>query len=71
MRQQDRSQASVARELGITEKHLSRVVRGHVLPSAELTVRFARHTGSSIQLLWHTAADYALAQAVRRVDGRG
>lgn len=61
------SQAEVARRMGVSHKHLNQILNGHVGPSATMTVRFARATGTSARLLWGAQADHLLADAIREV----
>lgn len=54
------SQAYAAQQLTVSTKHLNRILNGHALPSAALTVRFADLVGTSARLLWRMRCDYEL-----------
>jgi len=62
------TQASVAKAIGASPKHLNQVVRGWVLPSAALTLRFAEHCGIDARFLWRLQADYLMDLAMGKRD---
>jgi HTH-type transcriptional regulator/antitoxin HigA len=55
-------QVNLARELGITPKHLNQILRGHALWSVELAARIERRTGISARTLMALKAEYLLDQ---------
>lgn len=63
-----RTQRDVAADMGISEKHMSQICRGRALPSADLTVAFARVTGVPLQMFWNLACNYRLALALEKKD---
>ena len=65
------AQRLIARELGISEKHLSRIVHGRALPSAQLTVAFAKLMGVKPEGLWHVRTQYELNRALGNVEEDG
>ena len=62
------SQTDVARSMGISEKHMSQIVRGHAVPSAHASVLFARVLHASARLVWQVSADWQLWEAIKKVD---
>jgi len=58
------TQAEAARRLGVGARHLNLIVRGHALPSAALTIRFAELVNTSPRLLWRMRSDYVLDLAL-------
>lgn len=57
-----------ARRSGTSVRHLTRVLTGHALPSAALTVRFAEVVETSPRLLWQLKSNYELALALGADD---
>lgn len=56
--------AETARAMDVRFGSLHRVVKGGALPTANLTLRFSRATGSTAKVLWQEVADFELAEAV-------
>ncbi len=54
----------MARGVGITTKHLNRILQGEALPSAVLTVQHARFLDVDPRALWHVVADHQLERAL-------
>lgn len=62
------SKAEAARRLSVSPAHLCRVLGGHAMPSADLTIRFGNLVGVSPWLLWRMRADYELDRALGAPD---
>ena len=54
------SQLWVAGQMGVSQQHLNRIVRGVSLPSVRHVVAFAQVVEFSPELLWHLQAVYEL-----------
>jgi plasmid maintenance system antidote protein VapI len=63
-----RSQAQVAKEMGVSEKHLSQILTCTVLPGVDATMKFAGVMDVSPRLLWRLASDHKLDLALGKVD---
>jgi hypothetical protein len=63
-----RSQASIATEMGVSQKHLSQILGCHVTPGVDATVKFAGVMGVSAHLLWRLCCDYKLSLALGKKD---
>lgn len=63
-----RTQRDVARQVGCSDKHLSRIINGRALPSAVLTVAFARALDLPVELMWNLCAKYQLDLALGKRD---
>lgn len=65
------TQGQVAKLVGVSSQHVSRIVNGRALPSAELTARFAEVVGKRADKLWAEVATYQLAVKMleQRTDG--
>lgn len=63
-----RSQAWVAEQMGISQKHLSQIVTCTVMPGLEATVSFARVLGASPRVMWRLACDHRLSLALGKKD---
>jgi plasmid maintenance system antidote protein VapI len=62
------SQAAIAREMGISQKHLSQILTCTAMPGVEATVAFANVIGAPSGLLWRLACDHRLALALGKKD---
>lgn len=62
------SQVEVATAIGVSAKHLNQVIKGHVLPSAGLTVAFCRHLHLDPWVMWRLVARYRLDLALGKRD---
>jgi plasmid maintenance system antidote protein VapI len=65
---QELSQTALARQMGVSTKHLSQILTCAVMPGVEATLSFARATGVSPSLLWRLACDHKLAMAMGKKD---
>jgi plasmid maintenance system antidote protein VapI len=63
-----RSQAAAAREMGISQKHISQIVSCHVTPGVDATVAFSRVMDLPVELMWNLACSYRLALALGKKD---
>jgi plasmid maintenance system antidote protein VapI len=63
-----RSQAKVAEEMGVSEKHLSQILTCTVMPGVEATMKFASVMEVSPRLLWRLACDHKLDLALGKTD---
>lgn len=63
-----RSQASVAQEMGISQKHLSQILGCHVMPGVQATVKFCQVMEVPVSLMWRLACDHNLALALGKKD---
>jgi transcriptional regulator with XRE-family HTH domain len=61
------TQDELARELGVTHQHVSRIEGGHAVPSLDLLVRLSRRLGVSTDYLLtgHETAPLGVAGAIR------
>jgi transcriptional regulator with XRE-family HTH domain len=61
------TQEQLARELGVTHQHVSRIEGGHAVPSLELLVRLSRRLGVSTDYLLtgHETAAADITGAIR------
>jgi plasmid maintenance system antidote protein VapI len=62
------SQAYVAREMGISQKHLSQILGCHVMPGVHSTVKFSETMDVPVQLMWNLACNHSLALALGKKD---
>lgn len=58
------SQSEAARQMGISPMTLNRLVNGQGIPTARVTVEFARVAGQDVNELWQQVSDYELAVAL-------
>lgn len=58
----------VAAQLEISRPYLSNILHGRGLPTAELTVRFARWAGIEPRFMWQLVANYRLDLALGKKD---
>lgn len=54
------SQLWVAEQMGISQQHLNRIVRGASLPSIKHVVAFAHVMEADVEVLWFLQAKYEL-----------
>lgn len=59
------SQTKAATEMGVAPMTLNRLCNGHGLPTARVTVAFARAVGASPEQVWRGVCDYELAVTLR------
>lgn len=64
----DLSQAEIARQMGISEKHLSQILTCTVMPGVEATVAFSRTMNLPVHLMWNLACNHKLALALGKKD---
>lgn len=62
------SQAEIARQMGISQKHLSQILTCTVSPGVEATVSFANVVGAPVTTLWNMACNHKLALALGKKD---
>ena len=62
-------QAAVARGVGVTTKHLNRILQGHALPSVTLAIELSRYLDADPHEVWRLVADYQLDQALNEGGG--
>jgi plasmid maintenance system antidote protein VapI len=62
------SQVEIAEKIVVSQKHLSQILNGHVVPGLDSTVEFAQLMGVSPRQLWRLAADYRLDLALGKTD---
>ena len=55
------TQAQIAGKMGISQKHLSRIVGCHALPGVAVTLAFATVLEISPQMMWRLCCDYQMA----------
>lgn len=58
---------AVAKAMGVAPMSLHRVCEAEGIPSAEMTVRYARATGQEESTVWAEVAQYALQTAMEKV----
>jgi DNA-binding XRE family transcriptional regulator len=65
-------QVTVARQVGVTTKHLNQILQGRALPSLLVTIALARVLRADPHALWRMVADYQIDRAlgVAREDAR-
>lgn len=64
------TQAEVARRMGVSQKHLNKIVNGHAVPTATASVAFAEAVEVDAAAVWKRATDYLLALALAGRDGQ-
>jgi len=62
------SQAEIARQMGVSQKHLSQILTCTVTPGVEATVTFAQVLGLPVATMWNLACNYKLALALGKKD---
>jgi DNA-binding XRE family transcriptional regulator len=62
------SQAEIARQMGVSQKHLSQILTCTVMPGVEATVAFANVVGAPVSTLWNMACSHKLALALGKKD---
>lgn len=65
MRAAGLSQAATAERMGVAAMTLSRLVNGHGIPTANITVAFARAVGADTEAVWSDVCTYELAVALQ------
>lgn len=58
------SQTKAAQEMGVAPMTLNRLCNGHGIPTAKVTVLFAKAVGADVHEVWQAVCDYELAQAL-------
>src|SRR4051812_937208 len=58
-----KSQTGIAPEMGVAPMSLNRIINGHGVPTASMTIKFAEATGADVDALWAEVGAYVLAQA--------
>lgn len=66
MRARELTQRQVATSVQVSEKHLSQILTGKVMPSADLVIRLARLLGVDPRQMWLEQADFVFEKAQRR-----
>lgn len=64
VRERGLRQVDIARDLSISEKHLSQVLNGKVLPSVEHVIAICDYLGLSPRLVWNVQSRYILDTAL-------
>jgi len=64
----DLTQTEIAKQMGVSEKHMSQIMTCTVMPGLEATIAFARVTETPAHLLWRLACDHRLALAMGKTD---
>jgi HTH-type transcriptional regulator/antitoxin HigA len=64
VRQRGLRQVDIARDLGISEKHLSQVLNARVLPSVEHVIALSDYLEISPRLVWNVQSRYILDTAL-------
>lgn len=64
------SQSEAARQMGVAPMTLNRLINGHGIPTANVTLAFARVTKQDPRALWTVVAEYELALAVAAADAK-
>jgi hypothetical protein len=62
------SQAQIADQMGISQKHLSQILTCTVMPGVDATVSFAHVVGLPVRTLWILACDHKLGLALGKKD---
>jgi plasmid maintenance system antidote protein VapI len=57
------SQTATANAMGVAPMTLNRLINGHGIPTAKVTILFAEATGSDVKELWTQVSDWELALA--------
>jgi plasmid maintenance system antidote protein VapI len=68
MDESEMSQAQVAEQMGISQKHLSQILTCKVMPGVEATVGFAHALGLPVRTMWNMASNYRLDLALGKKD---
>ena len=58
------SQVTVAEAVGVSTKHLSQIINGHVLPSVQLVIRLADYLNLPVRTMWNIQARWVLDEAL-------
>lgn len=64
------SQTAAATEMGIAPMTLNRLINGHGIPTARVTLAFARVTKQQPKKVWAQVCDYELALAMEADDAK-
>lgn len=60
------TQRATAKRMGVSGTTLNRIFAGHGIPTARVTVAFAKAIGTDCDPLWRAVSDYELALALTR-----
>lgn len=60
------SQSEVARRMGVAPVTLNRLVNGRGIPTAKVTVAFARALDVDVRELWDAVSEYELRLAIQQ-----
>jgi plasmid maintenance system antidote protein VapI len=63
-----KSQAWVAEQMGVSQKHLSQILTCTVMPGVDATMKFSAVMKISPRLLWRLACDHKLDLAMGKTD---
>lgn len=58
------TQTGCAKAMGVAPMTMSRLMRGHGIPTANITIKFCEATGANLTKTWRHVADYELALAL-------
>lgn len=64
------SQTACANEMGVAPMTLNRLVNGHGIPTARVTVAFAKATKANVKKVWQQVADFELALVLDAEDDK-
>lgn len=64
MQKKGTSQAQVAAKMGVATMTLNRLVNGHGIPTARITLAYARAMNASVARTWQQVCDFELALAL-------
>lgn len=64
LEEKELSQTKTAQTMGVAPMTLNRLINGHGIPTAKVTIAFARATDSDVKELWQQVADFELALAL-------
>jgi transcriptional regulator with XRE-family HTH domain len=68
MDESGRSQADVATEMGVSQKHLSQILNCHVIPGLDATMAFTKVLELPPTMFWRMACDYRIALVMGKKD---
>lgn len=64
MEKAGKSQTATANEMGVAPMTLNRLINGHGIPTARVTVAFAAATKQNVRKVWAQVCDFELALAL-------
>ena len=57
------AQATLAREVGASAKHINQIMQGHALPSAALVIKMAEVLDAPAKLMWQLQSNFLFEEA--------